>query len=221
MAATLSADPTKADVGEAVVFSGSGFTPGATVTLEVTEEGYQSDLVADAAGYIGSTDPADHATTTLTSTNTNPADGDTVVIDAVTYRFKGTTAQANDVKIGVDANTTLANLKKAINGTGVGDGTDYHTGTAKHTTIFAGTLDTSAHTLKLHHLVGGTSGNAKATTKTGTQLSFPGATFNSGTPGSASTGQRLIAWHPTRPGTFHVTASDGTNSARCSVSVWE
>lgn len=41
---------------------------------------------------------------------TNPADGNTITIDGKTYTFKTTPAAANDVKIGADAKTTLANL---------------------------------------------------------------------------------------------------------------
>lgn len=40
----------------------------------------------------------------------NPADGNSITIDGKTYTFKTTPAAANDVKIGADAKTTLANL---------------------------------------------------------------------------------------------------------------
>lgn|GEM_PF-5655916 len=66
----------------------------------------------------------------------NPADGDTLTIGLAgftqVYRFKTTTAQAFDVKIGANAAATAANLKKAINADGAGDGSDYHTGTTAH-----------------------------------------------------------------------------------------
>lgn len=41
---------------------------------------------------------------------TNPADGNSITIDGKTYTFKTTPAAANDVQIGADAKTTLANL---------------------------------------------------------------------------------------------------------------
>lgn len=40
----------------------------------------------------------------------NPADGNSITIDGKTYTFKTTPAVANDVQIGADAKTTLANL---------------------------------------------------------------------------------------------------------------
>lgn len=68
--------------------------------------------------------------------NTNPSDGDTLTIalgaNSTVYRFKTTTAQANDIKIGANAAATAANLDAAINADGSGDGTDYHAGTAAH-----------------------------------------------------------------------------------------
>ena len=64
----------------------------------------------------------------------NPADGDTVTFGLTgftqAYRFKDTTAAAYDVKREATATDTIANLKAAINADGVGDGTDYHAGTA-------------------------------------------------------------------------------------------
>lgn len=66
--------------------------------------------------------------------DTNPADGDTLTLGLTgftqVYRFKTTTAAAYDVKIGATAADSMSNLKKALNADGVGDGTDYHTGTA-------------------------------------------------------------------------------------------
>lgn len=53
---------------------------------------------------------------------TNPTDGQTITIGGTTYTFKTTPAAANDVEIGADAKTTLANLCAAaglVAGTGV------------------------------------------------------------------------------------------------------
>ena len=63
---------------------------------------------------------------------TNPTDADTVTLGSITYRFKGTMAQANDVKLESTAAATLAHLVKAINATGIA-GTDYYTGTTINT----------------------------------------------------------------------------------------
>lgn len=217
--ANLTATPSAPNVDDAVSFVGDGFTPGAECTLSIDAEGVSMEAVADAAGYFGSTDVADHATTTLTSSGVNVTAGKVVTIGAVTYTFRvAPGAEVNAVKIGNDAAATLVNLKKAINLTGV-EGTDYGTGTEIHPTVFAGAID--ATTLKLHAKTGGTGGNALASTTDETTYSFPGATFNSGTPGTASTDVSALVWHPTRRGTFVCNATDGTNSASCTVRVWE
>lgn len=48
----------------------------------------------------------------------NPADGDTVTIGSVVYRFKTTPEQANDIKIGSAVTDTLASLEKQLTVTG-------------------------------------------------------------------------------------------------------
>ncbi len=68
------------------------------------------------------------ATGALTAT-ANFASNDTVLIGNVTYKFEATTGAANDINIGTDLEESLDFLTLAINGTGVGDGTDYHAGT--------------------------------------------------------------------------------------------
>lgn len=85
----------------------------------------------DAANFVGSTVGYDRKTYTFSkfkkTTGTqiditdaiqsqklkfgaNPADGNSITIDGKTYTFKTTPAAANDVQIGADAKTTLANL---------------------------------------------------------------------------------------------------------------
>jgi len=66
-----------------------------------------------------------------------PADGDTLTIDTVTYRYKTTIAQANDIKIDTDDTRNMAiNLYFAINRIGE-PGIDYHQETLKHPTYIA------------------------------------------------------------------------------------
>lgn len=120
-----------------------------------------------------------HAESVITSTGTNPADNDEVVIGSTTYRFKTTTAQAYDVKIGVDAATTLDNLKAAINASGTGDGSDYHAGTLAHPDVVATT--NTATTQKVVAKVPGTAANTLATTETSAQLSWADTTLGGGT----------------------------------------
>lgn len=218
--ASITATPSAPKVGQPVVLTADEFTDGATVTISVVEEGFSSQIVADASGSAATTDVADHATTTITSTNVNPTVNDNCTLGAVTYRFVDALTQANDVKRGADADETMENLKKAINLTGTA-GTHYHASTVKHPTVRAGDYDDTTHVLKVHARTGGTGGNALASASTvGVTLSYPGATFNAGTPGSASTGIGEVIWTPTRPGTFHVEATDGTLSAELIVRVW-
>lgn len=63
----------------------------------------------------------------------NPTDGKTLKIGAVTYRFKSTMAQINDIQIGATLADTIDHLTKTLNGGGVA-GTDYYTGTTSPST---------------------------------------------------------------------------------------
>ena len=97
------------------------------------------------------------ATGTLTNGNTvNMSDGDTVAIGKwnaagngpTIYTFKTTLVAGIkfQIKIGVDADTTLANLVAAINGDS-GAGTKYTTGTPVHPTVSAGAVVSHVSTL--------------------------------------------------------------------------
>lgn len=219
--ATLTASPESGKVGTPVTFTVDGFTPGATITLEVVEEGFKSEIVADAAGESGSSDIADPAVTTLSIQDTfNAIADENVVIGANTYVWKADPgAVANQVKIGADAEESLANLKAAINlEANTGTPKKYGTATVAHPTVEA--FSAGALTLKLRAKTHGTGGNTLASTTTMTKGSFPGATFNAGTPGSAATGLDTVIWTPSRVGNFHVRASDGTNEAEMRYQVW-
>lgn len=131
---------------------------------------------------------ATFATNTLTSDATNVTDGDTVVIGAITYRFKNTLALAYDVKIGASAAATLDNLKAAINASGT-PGTEYFAGTVAHTLVIA-TTNTDT-TQKIESRTYGTDNNTLATTATSAHLSWADTTLGGGTgasdPGVATT----------------------------------
>lgn len=77
-------------------------------------------------------------TATLTSNGTNVADGVTVTIGSIVYRFKDTMAQAYDVKRGASAAASLDNLKAAVNASGT-PGTEYFAGTEAHPDFIATT----------------------------------------------------------------------------------
>lgn len=118
------------------------------------------------------------ATNTLTSDATNVADGETVVIGAITYRFKDTMAQAYDVQIGANAAASLDNLKAAINGSGT-PGTEYFAGTVAHPLVIA-TTNTDT-TQKVESRTYGTANNTLATTETSDHLSWADTTLGGGT----------------------------------------
>ena len=114
----------------------------------------------------------------LTSNNTEIADGNEVEIDGTTYRFKDTPAMIFDVKRhGTTADTTLANLRAAINGTGT-PGTEYFTGTTPHPTVRCSAV--VAHALTITAAEYGVAGDAITTTTTATNLSWGAATLEDG-----------------------------------------
>lgn len=89
----------------------------------------------------------------------NPADGDTVTISSVVYRFKTTPAQANDIKLGSAVADTIASLEKTINGEGE-EGVDYFAGTTTPLTLV--TASTSGSTITLTAQENGIEGNSIA-----------------------------------------------------------
>lgn len=113
------------------------------------EQGYilQANTIAGAA-----------ATGSLAFT-ANPADGDTVTIGSVVYRFKTTPEQANDIKLGSAVTNTLDSLEKTINGDGE-EGTDYYAGTT--TPLSVVTASVSSQTLNLTAAEEGIAGNSIA-----------------------------------------------------------
>lgn len=195
--------------------SGSGFTPAAVVTVSVVGAGVSSEITADAGGYFGTDDVADHATATLTSDTVIPTANDTVTVGAVTYTYKASvTTTANEVALGASAAAALQNLKHAINLTGT-PGTHYGSATVIHPTVEASTL--TATTLLLVAKTGGTGGNSLASTEASTHLSFGGSTFSGG---SASSGVSSLLFTAEHPGTMEFSATDGTNTATTEVTVW-
>lgn len=145
-----------------------GFTGGAVATTTLTSSGAMV--------------PADYATNTLTSDGTAVADGATVTIGTRVYTAKTalTNSVAYEVLIGstADGSAFLANLKKAINLTGV-SGVDYSTDTTVNTDVVADTL--TGTTLKVWARTLGTTPNTLPTTETSTHLSWADTTLGGGT----------------------------------------
>ncbi len=130
------------------------------------------------------------ASGTITTDNTELADGDTVTINGQAYRFKDTMAQAYDVKRhGTTADTTLANLIKAINATGT-PGTEYFTGTLVHPTVQADSA-VAAHAVTLRARTSGTGGNALTLAKSAAHLSISGAVLAGGGTWNSASGTVL------------------------------
>lgn len=210
--ASLTVSPAAPNTGDLISILGSEFTPSAVVTVSIPETGYAAEIVADEAGFFGSDDVANHATSTLTSSGVNVTAGKVIVVNTTTYTFRSTFSTgptvANEIKIGSDAAATLANIKKAINGTGVA-GTDYSVGTVAHTTVAAHTL--TATTLLVYARTGGTGGNTYPSTTDETTLSWTGADFAN--TGSAASGVSSMLVHFESPGTYEITANDGTLAA--------
>lgn len=135
-------------------------------------------VTIDADGVLTGVEGDVKAQATLTVTDTFSND-ETVTIGNKTYTFKtALTPAADEVLIGASAAASLDNLKSAVNGT-AGAGTTYGTGTVAHTQVDA-TTNTDTTQLFVAKL-GGTHGNAYASTETATNASFGGATFASGT----------------------------------------
>lgn len=117
------------------------------------------------------------ATAVLTSDGTEISDGDTVTIgtgaNARVYRFKDTPVQAYDVKRdGTTADTTLGNLVKAVNASGIGDGTDYYAGTLAHPNVIAG--EVAAHAITFTAKIPGVPGNTIAKSLSAAHLDWDG-----------------------------------------------
>lgn len=116
------------------------------------------------------------ATGTLTTTGVF-SDGETVTIGTQTYTLKSPFVNAaNNIDASGTTAATLDNLRRAINGDGVA-GTNYGTGTAVNTSVWA---TSTATTLDLLAKVGGTGGNTVVTTETCANASFGGATLSGG-----------------------------------------
>lgn len=215
MAASIATSPVNPVTGDSVTFTGDGWTPHATVDIKVAQAGFETELVADTEGAIGSADLADRAKVTLTLSG-NASAAETVTLGAVTYTFRASVAStANEVLVGANAAESLANLKAAVNNDTT-QSTKYGTATVANPTVGAAAL--TATTLEFYAKTGGTGGNSLASTETMTNGAFSAATL---TGGSAATGVDSVIWHPTSPGTYTITGSDGTLTATATCRVWQ
>lgn len=99
------------------------------------------------------------ATGTLTTTDNFTAN-DEVTVGTVTYKFVASPSSAYDVDLGGSAAVSLANLEKAVNGTGTA-GTEYAAGTLPNTKVTASAAAaTITFTAKDDGTNSGTAGNS-------------------------------------------------------------
>jgi hypothetical protein len=128
----------------------------------------------------------------LTSDNTDVADGATVTIGEIVYRFKDTMAQAYDVKRTGTADDTLANLVHAINGTGSA-GVNYYEGTVAHTLVTSG--DVSSHAITVTAKTKGVAGDSIAKAEDSDHLDWDetGEYFTGGVDGTVGVANELCA----------------------------
>ena len=116
----------------------------------------------------------------------NPSDGHTVTIGSKTYRFKGTTAQANDVTLAATALETCINLSLAINQRGTG----WYSTTTINEDISASYSATAA-SITLTARRSGTLGNVLALSSASAALTLTGF---SGGAGDYPVLERINAW---------------------------
>lgn len=130
------------------------------------------------------------AFSTLTSNNTNVADGATVTIGTKVYTFKtALTPTEGEVLIGADADASLLNLIRAINHSGT-PGTDYSVAAA-NPDVTAATAVT-AHAFQVRATANGALGNLVATSETSATLSWTGAYLAGGLERSTAAGDRIL-----------------------------
>jgi len=114
----------------------------------------------------------------VTSTvNGVPIENDTIVIGSVTYRFRDTLAQINDVKIGATGQATLNNLRAAINLTGTA-GVEYFAGQVANPDVSAPSaaqLNVADYDLTIQALVIGVAGNSIVLTENATNITVSGS----------------------------------------------
>lgn len=118
--------------------------------------------------------PSAYAAGVLTSTQTNPANNDTVTIGSIVYTYKTTPANPYEIAIGSDSDESLQNLADAINGD--------LAGTDAHPLVTSG--DVTSDTITITAINIGYAGNSIATTDDGDQLSWGADTMVGGVGGS-------------------------------------
>jgi len=133
--------------------------------------------------YVIGTTPTSVKAVGFLTFSAQPADADTVTINAKVYTFQTTLTNVDgNIKIGAAVKDTIANLFNAINLSGGVPGTDYAAATTIHPTVDA--VDRSTTVLMVRAKTGGTGGNALTTTESGANTAWGGATLSGGAAGT-------------------------------------
>jgi flagellar hook protein FlgE len=190
--ATAGAGATYSSVASANASATASNPTGSSLTLTAipigaADNGSISTLTNWTGGSFGATDlaggvDAQTATGAYTVPIPLPTAGQTVTVGATTYTFVGSVAALtapDDVLIGPDVTTTLANLASAINATPAGAGVTYATGTTANTSVTATGSTSSALTLQA--IQSGSVGNSVATATNWTGGSFGAGDLTGGT----------------------------------------
>ncbi|MDR6288622.1 hypothetical protein E9232_001129 [Inquilinus ginsengisoli] len=125
----------------------------------------------------------DGLATGLLTFSSNPANGDTVTIGAVTYTFNTTLGGGNSIKIGGSALKTRNNLVAAVMADPLQIGDNFGASTVVHPTV---TALAAAGNVALKAKTAGTGGNSIVTTKVSTALSFGASTLTGGVAASGT-----------------------------------
>jgi hypothetical protein len=171
--------------GRIWVVAYGGCTAGATAFWRVggAATGNATPIGAISGVAITSVTPATSATGTVTNSAV-PADASTLVIGAVTYRFKGTMAQAQDIKLESSLDATMAHLVAVLNGTST-EGVDCYAGTTTQETVVLAAYNSPV--LSITSVVAGVAGNSIALVETGTTMIVSAATLLGGAAASTAT----------------------------------
>ena len=139
-----------------------------------------TDTTTPLGGFCGSAITGVTAAIAATGSVTNsavPADASTLQIGSVTYRFKGTMAQAQDIKLESSLDATMAHLVKVINGTS-SEGVDCYAGTTTQAATLLAAYNSPV--LSMTAVTAGTSGNSIALVETGSTMIVSAATLTGG-----------------------------------------
>lgn len=153
-------------------------------------------VVVTAERHVMALGASTRASTALVSAPTAaPGADSTVTIGSITYTFKTTVGAAYTVKRGANDAEALENLKKAINQE-AGAGTNYGTGTAAHTGVYASITDTNVMTIVARETGLAGNGIAVSTNVTGWEWTFDETTGGSGSPTGVQWSDResLTSW---------------------------